>query len=256
MRAVREAVERAGCGPFDTTGAHAWLPPVTTGLVWVYEPTAANVVAAAGGSIVDGGKVSRILDTSGNGNHTQTQGSGTAQATWVASSIAGRPALRFNGSANYFASAAVNLDQPTTVFIVYSRIGAQGTKFIFDSIDATARQTYLTNNATAVNMYWESTSAAVQLIVSRVVSTSGELAALQYNGASTFIRLNASQTNLSGTPAAAKTGVNGMTIGARYSGTLCFSGDISLILQYRGALSGANVASIESATRTRWSGLY
>ena len=219
-------------------------PSVRTALTWIWEPLPIYVTK-------DGSdKVSRVFDSSGAGNHTQVQ-TGAGRPTWVASGISGRPSLSFDGTANLLLSPVMNLPQPSTVFVVYNRVGAQGTRFLFDALTSVGRQTYFALDAGQCDHYWEDTVSARQIISAHVISTVGEILCCQYNGDSSKVRINGIGTNAayaSGTPKVP----SGMTLGARISGTLLYSGLVSVVVQYLASLSAGEITQVESELRARW----
>lgn len=217
-----------------------WVPPVIAGATFSY-------IAHQTTTVRDGsGNVSQWLDVSGNGNHSQTQATSGSRPLYVESgAIGGRPSLLFDGVDDFLLSPAIALAQPTTTLIVFGRVGAQGTKFVSDSLTAQTRQTLFTLSATQLDTYWEDPTAR-QIVATNTVPLGGQIVVSQFNVNSSFMRINAVQTNAAYAASAAPA-ASGMTIGGRFSQTALWSGPIAAVLQYIGALSGANISALEAS---------
>jgi hypothetical protein len=245
-RNVVSPVVSTVAAPFDPVGV--WRPSVTSGLVLLWEPAASQVTKDSSGL------VSVQNDTSGAGNHSLTQ-TGSSRPLWVENGIAGRAALEFNGASTYLESPTIVLPQPHTVVAVYSRIGAQGTAFIYDSktLSPDGRTALLTGGATTTLHYYETTAhGAQQISVTHTVSTSGELVIASYNTTSSFVEFNGSRTNTVST-ATDPTITQGFTAGARAtSHALVLSGRIAVMAVWNRALSAGETTATRTDFRARW----
>ncbi len=232
----------AGSGRLDIT---PWVPPVTSGLVWLYEPIFVNIERDS-----TTGKVRRILDSSGQGNHTQTQTDTNAQPTWVSTGISGRPSIGLDGVGQFLLSPAISISQPLTVFVIHSLTVSQSVRIFYDSQTSVGRHAYFTISATQVDHYYEDPSPR-QIVANRTVSATGELVVAVYHLSSSTLRINGVQTNAAYTATVITTSV-GMIFGCRFTRTVFWGGQSSLIILYNRALSDSEILQVETAIRLRW----
>lgn len=194
----------------------------------------------------DGDAVATWADKSGNSRDATA--AGAAQPTYKTGIVNSKPTVRFNGSANYMATATTPaLAQPNTVFWVGKVANAWvGDGAFFDSTTALKSMVEIYPLDTkAYQMYADS---AINSSTRRVTSAYRLYEAV-FNGASSSLIADG-QTQATGNPGAG--GFAGVRIGSRGNGTKFLNGDIAEMLVYSGTLTEAQKNLIRSYLKSKY----
>ena len=229
-----------------------WLPSDLAGLIlWVDFSDATTLFTDAGVTPVsgDGDAIYQANDKSGVGNHL-------VQAT-----VAKRPTYKVNiqnslsigrcdgGDAMQVIFAGASA-QPQTIFTVHYDRAAEGTSHnIYNGIASGNRHQFyakISDTPDGWQMYAGSALAGGTMTKNAWVIT-----AATWNGASSALRVNAA--NIMSGDIGAHT-LTGLTLAATYTGAAGYTdGDYGAVLVYEGALSAANITTVESYLNNKWS---
>lgn len=213
----------------------AWAPtsPSNTLVQW----NKADALALS-----DGTAVSSWTATAGN---AATQGTGGSQPLFKTAVKNGLPAIRFDGTDDFLATAAwgVEQTQPYTIALAYALRATTVLKNFVDGINGSKRCNISTTNSggAAVEIYCGANEPHVGTL-----DTSWHTLLIEVNGASTLYTFDtASEATVSSTPGAQN--LSGLTLGCAFDGT---SGpcnvDIGEVIVWSGALSGGDKTSAVS----------
>ena len=197
-------------------------------------------------SYSDGDSVTTWSDSSGQG-HDASQNNVDKQPTYIKESINGRPALRFNGSSQYFSLPLSTDTTDHTFCVVYNHTTTGGhSNYIFEA--QTGRLTLdCAQSSSPYNMRWQDSdwhSITPATTGSQIVSWvfSGDSGTLYRNGIQ--IGSDAYTPQLIG---------GTVTLGANYQGrSSFFEGDIAEFLYYNRALSEEERNLIETYLNGRY----
>jgi hypothetical protein len=190
--------------------------------------------------------VSQWNDLSGKNRHL-TQATGTKQPLYIASAIAGKPAVRFDGSDDFLGPVAFTLNQPETVVLVYKSIviGAASAHDAIADGNATGNMVVLSDNGTHYSI-----AAGVALTDAELVNNTVYGYTLQiFNGASSFIFVNGTQK------ATGNAGANnggGFTLGALPDGTRSTNIEVAEAIVYASALGAADRSRLTLYIKARY----
>jgi len=206
-------------------------PPASEDLHNHYDATAL--------SLSDGETVSTWADESGNGYDLTATGG----PTFVDGSLNGNPVVRYNGTDDYHQVSFSAISQPNTIFVVVDN-ATMDEDSIVESASDTDRQVL---RATSTDGYRQWASSDGGWGDSNDTTQRAIVAAL-FDGSSSFLRVNGTETSTSiGTNALA-----GLTLGAQYDGAQnYFDGDIAEVLHYPMDKSGI-VTDVESYLSDKW----
>ncbi|WP_437759495.1 LamG-like jellyroll fold domain-containing protein [Sorangium sp. So ce1389] len=204
---------------------------------------------------LSGGKVASWIDLSGSGN-TATQGSGTAQPTWVDAALNGRPVVRFDGSTSFINIPIGSAAAPRTYVFAFSSSRSTSNR-VFDHATTTypmfgfyfdgSRQLYLGG---ATNYRYFATSPkpgdgsphVCVLTITGTAQSDIANATLHIDGSA----LAGSAPVTTSSPVAT---VSTMQLGGS---TNRFLGDIAELVMYGRALSSDERAQVEAYIKTRY----
>gem|GEM_PF-5736277 len=184
-------------------------------------------------------KFARIDDLSGNGWHA-TQATVGNQPTRTDASVNSKTVGTFASAATtHLDTAAFALASPCTVLVWFS--GAASTGYICDSINNTRGVLILT---TTPNIYSGATLAA-----GSTVNASQHFIAGLFNGASSIIRLDATETSgNAGTTASP----GGITLGAAGGASTYFDGKICEVAYYTTDIGSTHRGNAQTYGQTKW----
>ena len=207
----------------------------------------ANAGVTADGS----GNISAWTDQSGNGNNLGV--SGTAP-TLAANVLNGGPVVRFATNGYFTASKVLSTDSNASMFMVCRGLKGVSQK-IFDGNSTgtappgTIPQRRIVTCETAGNgsvqmmgLYSANYATNQYLCVSATFDSASGVAKLYLNGASAAV-----SNNFYLLPSASP-----FTVGARFSGSDKYGGDIAEVVLYNGALSDANRQVVEGYLINKW----
>ena len=225
---------------FPTTGGGGYNPS-DYGTVWGwYDATQETAYS-------DTNSVPTLQDFSGNGRNV-TQGTGTAQAIYNTSVQNGNSVFTFDGGDYYQPSSDQrDLAQVNTIVFVCSADLASPTtnQFLCDGRGSSARNAVYTRDSASDNFaLFAGTEANA-----RGYTTDPVILTCVFNGNSSFIRLNGSQ---SGNVAAGSQGLDPITIGARFNGVEGWNGWIGEVVVYDDSLTSTEISNLESDLSTKW----
>lgn len=230
-----------------------WVKPWTTGFVVTTEglPSIPGLTAwydftNATYLTLSSTAITQALDRSGNGNHTDVQGTATARATFTANQINGLSASVFDGGDF--------LVLPSTM---YSIANSNNTLFVVarTSLDTTQQRVIAGAEAASSRYLLEFSSSSGQVIFLNNTSTAGGVAATGItksnaniytcflNGTTQSISVNggAATTNTSGNY---ENGIDAMRIGSGATGGAFLTGVLAEIIIYNRALSSSEITQV------------
>ena len=216
-------------------GGGGWEPTDLTGLTAWFDASDTSTITH------NAGAVSLWSDKSGNGN-TVSQGSSAAQPTTGTRTIGALNALDFS-SGDYIYRNSVPHTQPLTLAMIAQTDNA--------TPSANAFVTYLTPASVGIRGYgindW-TINAGGHVLAGTDADTSPHLLVAVFNGASSEIRLDGTSlaTGNAGTTANAAIAIGGSNVGALWDGL------VGEWIDCAGALSGTDLASLESYLMTKW----
>jgi hypothetical protein len=190
------------------------------------------------------GTVSTWADKSGAGNNA-TQGTAGFRPVNTANEIYGRNAVVFDGVDDYLsATFGSTLSQPITFFLVTKR--TSGTTFL-DGVGAVNRAAVLSDagQSNKTTLYSGSNATTTSTTTALPVLYSG-----LFSGASSELRENGGANVISTSPGTA--GIDGVTIGADYSGANTLSGSVAEVIYYTRALSSTERQKVEEFLRSKY----
>lgn len=194
----------------------------------------------------DNDPISSWSDSSGNGR-TLTQGTSTLRPVYNTGVQNSLPVTTWDGGDSLINAGSAS-SQPWTVFIVCSADLASPTtnQFLFDSeSSSSARCAGYTRDSSSddFSVFAGSEQAA------RGYTTDPVILVFYFNGNSSYIRLNGSQ---SGNVAAGSNQWQPLTLGARFGDTEGWDGWIGEVIIYNQTITGTNISTIESELSTKW----
>lgn len=156
----------------------------------------------------------------------------------------GRPAIRFDGTDDFLATAAFSADlvQPHTTFLVF-KFTSTATRFMTDGIAAAKRGAGLYRNG--ANFDW---FAGLDTNLG-AADTSWHVAYFVSNGASSIYRFDA---GVEGTIDPGTNLLSGLTLGASYDGSLPVEGDMGELIIYNRVLSTNERIAVERYLGQKW----
>lgn len=199
----------------------------------------------------DASDSSTVTDSSGVsefrskiGTRTFAQSDPGLRPTYSLSAVNGRNAILFNGVDQKLVQSGFAISQPFTVFVVIRPTSTAGFQVFWDS--QSPRCSLFSSSGTALWYHAGSNQSAS----ATVSANANHIVTAIFNGASSALRFNKSDISTAN-PGSNGTGGN-LTIGHGdasfpYSGYYCES------IVYEGALSGPNIASVETELSLKWS---
>ena len=223
-------------------GSAAWTPATPAGLVaWYDFSRTGNMWADTAGTVAstNGAKFARIDDLSGSANHA-TQATAGNQPTRTDAGVNGKTVGTFaSASTTHLDSPAFTIAQPCSMLVWFS--GAAATGYVCDS-QSNARGLLIIT--TTPNIY-----AGTALAAGSAVNTLQHFVAGLFNGASSIIRLDATETSGA---AGVNVATTGITIGAAGGATTYFDGKICEIAYYTGDIGITHRNSAQSYGTAKW----
>lgn len=225
--------------------AAAFSPSDIAGLVgwWDFSDATTLFQLSNGTTAVtaDTDPIGYATDKSGTGTHI-VQVTAGLRPTYRTNVKNSRAVARFDGADDFLAAALVQA-QPFTAFIV-CRFVANGAPVIAMAGTSSSECAIYYNNGGQLRTY----AGTEQNIEAE--DTNYRVVAITMNGASSVARLNAVNKALAGSPGANT--LTNISIGAYQSGASPSQIDVGEALIYDGAVSGANVALVETYLNGRW----
>jgi hypothetical protein len=220
--------------------AAAWTP-LTPGPIayWDFSDTA-HLWADTAGTVAttNAGLIARIDDKSGNGWHA-TQATAGNRPTRTDASVNSKTVGTFSSAGTtHLDTAAFTLTQPCTTLVWFS--GAAATGYIIDS-QANSRGTLIIT--TTPNIYAGATLAATS------INALQHFVAGLFNGASSIIRLDGTETSGA---AGAGTATTGFILGAAGGATTYFDGKICEVAIYPNDVGAANRGFAQTYGQAKW----
>lgn len=203
-------------------------------LLWC-EPQSSNVFQLNNGTTAagNGDPVGYVEDQSGNGKHAVSPDNSTTRPTLVADVYDGtRAVVRSDGSNDYLSSAIASLAQPCSISILFRKNSA-----------AANQVPWAGNNQIFIYAFGASAAKfhAGNDVDFNIDVTQFNVVTAVYNGASSFIRVNAAKTT--GDPGSTGFGT-GLFVGG-WGGTFPFDGDFVGWALYDKALSDAECDDLQ-----------
>ena len=187
---------------------------------------------------VDGTIINTWNDASGNNNHLATTDTSIMYRSGV-NGIANNPAVQFNGGVNGFRvtlNAVIN--QTDTIFIIFK--ANNFSNWLFDDI----LEAYETNRQTFGSATNKITSYAGTVLSSTTpIDTLAHFAEIQFNGASSYIKLDGVQIALGNTGTNSMNAIalaNSSAVGTVYTGL------ISCVIVCDSTMTNTNLTDIET----------
>ena len=222
--------------PLGQKAASAFTPASIAGLVGWFD--AAQLTGYA-----DGAAISSWTDLSGNGNHA-VQATGALQPFYKAVAVNGLPAVRNGqgGIINYLVSP-LSVSQPNSIAIMAQQTSSAGEQRIIDTGSASRQLLDYNHSGPEFIMLAGSVQGGGTPSVALHQMTA------VFNGASSVLRVDGSAITLGGSP-----GSNGLTSPGIGGSSMAswFVGYICEVAFYSAALTGPQIASLESYLVGKW----
>lgn len=182
----------------------------------------------------DGDPISSWADASGNSRNFTA--AGAARPTYKTNILNGKAVARFDGIANAMSTGAFTFNQPETVFLVLKFPFSGDNTWFLDGAGGFAVMGLLQFGATQVQQFAGLGSAQATL------SNGFHILTLLYNAASSYIRVDGTQTNTN--PGASNAG--GVILGA-FGGIAAFAAsDIAEVIAYNVMLTAPQRTQVET----------
>lgn len=193
-------------------------------------------------AILDGTQVTQLNDRSGNNRHATASSLGSLP-TIELNSINGKPSVFFDG-ASAMATAAISpaIAQPRTVFLV-AQLTSTGTSHFMDGNSLGVRTVVGRNSG----KLWIRTDISLTS-ANQVSQTPYIIYRAVFNDAASFMFMNSLQV---GSGSAGSHALDGLVLGASYSGTSKMTGRISEVIVYQ-AIAQAEIEATESYLKERY----
>lgn len=198
-------------------GGGAWSPANESTLeLWLSADTL---------GLADGAAVATWSDRSGRGRHA-TQATGGKRPVLKTAVLNNQPVVRFDGAASQMATASFALTDPFTVFLVLAQKAWTSAARLW--MDASADQATIRQFGGAGSPNIQIASTAPLNNASLSVGTYGLLTGV-FNGSNSSLQVN-SLSLVTGNDAGFGGIANGISLGAKFDGTLCAQVDIAEVI--------------------------
>jgi hypothetical protein len=231
--------------PFPGPGMLS-TPPVSTPCPATISGLTFWVKADAITGLSDGNSLATWTDQSGNGYNATA--SGTAEPTYKVNILNGLPVVRFNGSSNRMQTAAFNLNQPFSLFVIGMQLAGRNVDTFISDLSGTGFN-LTPQYAGTYNSIWLYVPGG-GLYFQPVTLTTYNIAGGEVNGTSSLLDWNGNVGGqLQGT--LGSSGSSGVSIGGNSAGDY-LGGDIAEAIVYSQALSTTNRQIIEGYLAWKW----
>lgn len=198
--------------------------------------------------------ITQALDRSGNGNHTDVQGTTTSRPTWSAAQLNGLPTATFDGGDLLILPSTLYSvpNGPNTVFSIAKKNTEDGNTQIV---------VWAGNTGTQWGSFYSANTGTVSYRQTGTLDNTGntntnyQLLEGDYNGIATINnRVNGGTATTAGT-GIVKSDISTMAIGARTPNLLFLTGGIGEIIIYNRQLSAAEISLVSAYLANKW-GVY
>ena len=231
---------------FDQAGAALGYMPVYDTIVFDPVETTASTLygwfKADSFALADGDQPYWWNDSSTTTTNHLTAPTATIFPTYKTSIVNGNPVLRFAGAANeyLFHQTTPVVAQPWSVVAVAKATDITGSRVIAGTSDASGR------GAHADRRHHRLSSHACSDPAQRIGSEIGSIPCVRWHLQRGIVRSCGLTACARSTPTPAPTWLTGLKVGANYTGTSRFVGDIAEVIFYGGALATGDRDDLET----------